>query len=188
MAAVLHRTTLEYRGRAHSPDFPVADWVGGINPDGTPTAPPDLTPVAGVDKKYWKLTGNTLSEMTQPEKDAVDAAEAVAATAAKEADIKTRLLSDPLNGLAVTAVVSGLDLTVNIESLVVDDVTSVVADSTDTKSVLVCYVYDENLDTFSLQVFEKTTGLYADMLLEELLVRCLGEWQVVANGTELTEV
>lgn len=68
MANVLNRTTLQYLRSVHTPNYPALDWV--INPD--------LTPVVGVPQKYWKLTGDILSEMTQPEKDAVDAAEAAA--------------------------------------------------------------------------------------------------------------
>jgi len=68
MADVLNRTTLQYLRSVNTPDFPVLDWV--INPD--------LTAVVGVPQKYWKLTGDIVSEMTQPEKDAVDAAEAAA--------------------------------------------------------------------------------------------------------------
>ena len=68
MADVLNRTTLQYLQSVNTPDYPVGDWV----------ISPDLSAVAGVPQKYWKLTGDIVSEMTQPEKDAVDAAEAAA--------------------------------------------------------------------------------------------------------------
>ena len=64
MADVLNRTTLQYLQSVNTPDYPVVDWV--INPD--------LSGVAGVPQKYWKLTGDVVSEMSQAEKDAVDAA------------------------------------------------------------------------------------------------------------------
>lgn len=35
---------------------------------------PDLSGVVGVENKYWVITGDTVSEMSQGEKDAVDAA------------------------------------------------------------------------------------------------------------------
>lgn len=62
MADVLHRTTKELRKSIHTPDFPTATWI--INPD--------LSGVQGVSVKYWKITGDVVSEMTQAEKDAVD--------------------------------------------------------------------------------------------------------------------
>jgi len=64
MACVLNRSTFEIRYSTNTPEYGVEDWV--INPD--------LSPVSGVETKYWKLTGDVLSEMNQSEKDAVDAA------------------------------------------------------------------------------------------------------------------
>ncbi len=75
MADVINRTTLEFLKSQHTPDFPVADWI--INPD--------LSALSGVPAKYWKIVADTVVEMTQTEKDAVDAAAAVAATAAAAA-------------------------------------------------------------------------------------------------------
>ena len=71
MADVINRTTLELLKSQNTPDFPVADWI--INPD--------LSALAGVPTKYWKVVGDTVIEMTQTEKDAVDAAAAAAAIA-----------------------------------------------------------------------------------------------------------
>lgn len=64
MADVLHRTTLQFLTSVNTPDYPSGTWV--INPD--------MSPVAGVPQKYWKLTGDVVSEMSQAEKDVVDAA------------------------------------------------------------------------------------------------------------------
>lgn len=64
MADVLQRTTKEQRFSVHTPDYDPAIWI--INPD--------LSGVTGVPKKYWKIDGDTVSEMNQSEKDAVDAA------------------------------------------------------------------------------------------------------------------
>ncbi len=63
MANVLQRTTKEQRFSVNTPEYPPAVWV--INPD--------LSGVVGVPKKYWKITGDVVSEMDQSEKDAVDA-------------------------------------------------------------------------------------------------------------------
>lgn len=65
MANVLNRTTREYRESANTPDFPADQWI--INPD--------LSAVAGVARKYWKILLDAVLAMTQAERDAVDAAE-----------------------------------------------------------------------------------------------------------------
>lgn len=64
MANVLNRVTKEYLTSVNTPDYSESYWV--INPD--------LSNVHGVPNKYWKITGNTITEMDQDEKDAVDAA------------------------------------------------------------------------------------------------------------------
>ncbi len=63
MSDVLQRTTKEQRFSVNTPDYSEVIWV--INPD--------LSGVVGVPKKYWKITGDVVSEMNQSEKDAVDA-------------------------------------------------------------------------------------------------------------------
>jgi len=68
MANVLNRTTLEYRRSVNDPDFPDPPWL--IIAPGSGNA--DL--IATVPRQYLKLSGDVLSEMTQAEKDAVDAA------------------------------------------------------------------------------------------------------------------
>lgn len=60
MASVLHRTTKQYIASAHTPNHDPADWI--INPD--------MSGVAGVPSQYWKITGDTVSEMSAAEKDA----------------------------------------------------------------------------------------------------------------------
>lgn len=80
MADVIHRTTLEQRFSIHTPDYDPGTWI--INPD--------LSGVSGVPKKYWKIDGDNVVEMTQPEKDAVDAAELADAKVARKAWLKLR--------------------------------------------------------------------------------------------------
>lgn len=117
-----------------------------------------------------------------------DAAAAVIANALKEDAIKASIESDPLDGLAVSAVVSGLSVTVNVNSLVVDDVTTITADANDEKFLMICYVFDDQADTLTIKAYTKTTGMYAPLETDEHLARCLGEWSVPANGTQLTAV
>lgn len=63
MANVLNRLTMEYLTSVNTPDYPTVDWV--LNPD--------LDSVQNVPVKYWKITGDVVSEMDQAEKDIVDA-------------------------------------------------------------------------------------------------------------------
>ncbi len=139
---------------------------------------------AGVPQKYYKVSAGVAVEMSQAEKDVVDAT----VDPAVEQLVKERTLSSPLDDIAVSVTAALLVITSSIESLVDDDETTIVADPTDTKFALVCYVYNDSTDAFSLQVFEKTTGLYADLLPPEYLVEALAEFSVVAGGTELVEV
>ena len=63
MAAVLNRTTKEYRPSANTPDFPVAEWI--INPD--------LTAVAGQPIKYWIITGDVVTLASPAQQAVIDA-------------------------------------------------------------------------------------------------------------------
>jgi hypothetical protein len=175
MANVINRTTLQYLKSVNTPNYPTAAWI--INP-----TLPQIAP------KYWKISGDDVLEMSQAEKDAVDAAEATARIAAKEAQLKNVLFADPLSGLSTNVVIDGLEITVDIVDLITDDVTNVIADVTDTKYVLVSLIYVETTDTFAIDVVEKTTGEYADLAADETLVGELGEYSVVANGDTLVEV
>jgi hypothetical protein len=109
-------------------------------------------------------------------------------TAQIEAQIKEQLLADPLSGRTVTAVATGLSVKVDIQDLVFGDVTVVAADPTDTKFLRISYVYNSATDTFAVEAYEKTTGMYALYEPPQYLVRELGEWFVVAGGTALVEV
>lgn len=63
MADVLNRSTMTFIKSVNTPDYDPAEWL--INPD--------LSAVAGVPVKYWKIDANdNVVEMTQAEKDAVD--------------------------------------------------------------------------------------------------------------------
>lgn len=73
MADAIHRTTLQQVSSVNTPDYDPGDWI--INPD--------LSAVSGVLKKYWKIVGDTVVEMNQTEKDAVDAQELADAKTAR---------------------------------------------------------------------------------------------------------
>jgi hypothetical protein len=79
MASVLHKTAdpTDYRTSVHTPDFPSATWF--INPD--------VSAVESVPTKYWaRPLTDPVTEMTQGEKDAVDAAIDAALVAASRAE------------------------------------------------------------------------------------------------------
>jgi hypothetical protein len=63
MASVLNRTTKKYLPSANTPDYDPTDWI----------IDPDLSAVSGVPNKYWKLVGDTVSEMSTQEKADMDA-------------------------------------------------------------------------------------------------------------------
>lgn len=62
MADVLNRTTKQFLRSVNTPEYDPADWI--VNPD--------LAAVAGVHRKYWKIDGDTVLEMSTAEKQAVD--------------------------------------------------------------------------------------------------------------------
>lgn len=88
MANVLHRTTLRYLTSVNTPDYPTGTWV--INPD--------MSPVAGVPQKYWKLTGDVLSVMDQAEQNVVNADRLPAYKQTKKDQIDARTKELILNG------------------------------------------------------------------------------------------
>lgn len=64
MALVVHRTTLETRYGVGGSGFDPDVWL----------IDPDLSALAGVPSKYWKVSGNAIVEMSASEKTAQDAA------------------------------------------------------------------------------------------------------------------
>lgn len=99
MGNYLHRTTKQYL-QSHSPNDlpePLANYI----------EEPDLSAVAGAPSKYWTITGDVVTEMSQGEKDAVNAANLSAARdAAIQAEVNelesvirqlTKLIVDELN-------------------------------------------------------------------------------------------
>lgn len=65
MASVILRSApYTYLTSVHTPDYDVETWLRN----------PDLSGLDGVAQRYWKVVDDTVVEMTQGEKDAVDAA------------------------------------------------------------------------------------------------------------------
>jgi hypothetical protein len=84
MGAVLNKTTMEYRTSVNTPSYSEDTWL--INPD--------LSAVNGVEKKYWKIEGDpeVVVEMSQAEKDIVDAALAADEQASLEDQIADNII------------------------------------------------------------------------------------------------
>jgi hypothetical protein len=59
MANVLNRVTMQYLDSVHTPNYPVKDWIKN------PVLP-------ACDKKYWKISGDLVQEMSAAEKKIVD--------------------------------------------------------------------------------------------------------------------
>jgi hypothetical protein len=64
MATVFNRTTKQLIESANTPLYSSLDWV--INPD--------LSLLTNIPQKYWKVSGDSVVEMSAQEKAAVDAA------------------------------------------------------------------------------------------------------------------
>lgn len=75
MADVLKKTAIDYRRSVNTPDYPEVDWFHN----------PDVSAVAALPLKYWRVGTNPVEEMDAGQKAAVDAAEASAALAAAKA-------------------------------------------------------------------------------------------------------
>ena len=75
MGNYLHRTTKQYLQSWSPNDLPepLANYI----------EEPDLSGVVGVSSQYWVITGDVITEMSQGEKDAVDAANLSAARGAE---------------------------------------------------------------------------------------------------------
>lgn len=80
MGDYLHRTTKQYLQSWSPNDLPepLANYIED----------PDLSAVVGVPPKYWVITGDVITEMSQGEKDAVDAA---LLSAARDAEIQAQI-------------------------------------------------------------------------------------------------
>lgn len=80
MADVVNRTTKVWLKSVNTPDFPETEWI--INPD--------LSALANVPPKYWKIQGDLILEMSETEKMEVDDQELEEVKVKKIAEIDAR--------------------------------------------------------------------------------------------------
>lgn len=83
MAHVLHRTTGEFRESVNTPDYSAEQWL--VNPD--------LSAVAGVPRKFWKVVGGSVVAMTLEEQAIVLGVELAAAKARRAEEITNEALT-----------------------------------------------------------------------------------------------
>jgi len=105
--------------------------------------------------------------------DAADDTEAVAALAA----VQLPTCSD-----------SGLNITVNVGTYLISDVTNILSDPTDIKFVKVSILLDNATGLPQVYAFEKTTLTYGDVPAGKTFCCDLKEYSVPALGTALTEI
>jgi hypothetical protein len=191
MSNVIHRTNrikykLERRFQVHTPAYSPpssADWI--VNPD--------LTALEGIlDEIYWKIVGETVVAMDAGEQASVDLTIADAQDADTTSRLNAGIMKDPVRDATLSQVgwsvsVSGLTVTLNLESLVTDVQKSITAHASSKKFALGILVFNTTSSEYDLVLLEKTTGSYTSLASDEQFIAMIGEWSVVANGTVLTE-
>lgn len=121
MANVLNRSTKEFIVSANTVNYPVANWIHD----------PDMSAVDGFPSRYWTITGDTVSLMSQAERDAVDAALLVANRDALADEIDqvesfmrafALVLLDEFNDVSATlnSLLTAIDNSTNLNSLKAD--------------------------------------------------------------------
>jgi len=90
--------------------------------------------------------------------------------------------------LTMTSTADGLVVTTTIDELDIEDQTTVVADTSLTKYVLLSLCYSD-AEGIHVEAFEKTDGMYDLLALGDYLIQQdISEWSVVANGDTLVKV
>ena len=118
MSSVLNRTTKQYINSVNTPDYPTIDWI--VNPD--------MTAVVGFDSRYWIVSGDVVTLMSQAQRDAVDAAlltarrDALAAQLQQTEDILRAFMLAVLDEFNLhadkhTAVLNAIDTGANLTAI-----------------------------------------------------------------------
>jgi hypothetical protein len=118
MSTVLNRTTRQLIVSANTPDYPLAQWI----------IEPNLSAVVGFGSKYWVITGDAVTLMSQAQRDAVDAADLAAArdavvSALDAAEVIDRavllVILDELNAhaLKINALLDAIDAAASLAAL-----------------------------------------------------------------------
>jgi hypothetical protein len=89
---------------------------------------------------------------------------------------------------AITCTSSALAITLNMGTVIVNDITNVTADPTNKKFILIAILLDDTTGDAEAAAFEKTTGEYGDVPAGKTLGTNVKEYCVEANGTTLVEV
>ena len=87
-----------------------------------------------------------------------------------------------------TAEATGLDITSNVGTVIVDDITSITADPNDIKYCLVSVVRDNASSLLEIQVQEKVLGNYAETPEDKTWECDIAEFSVIAAGSTLVKL
>lgn len=145
--------------------------------------------------KYWITdTGDgSLREMTQPEKDTVDATEETDRVQTKKDGIINLLqIGQAILDLIPTSSSSstGLVITANVDDLIVDDETTVTADSNFEKFFEVLLIVNISTGIFTIKVPQRTAPEDYTLLLgdNEKQILVIDEYQLDAAGATLVKL
>jgi len=181
MPDVIHRTTRDARGallQRSSMHAPGAEWLSS----------PTFAQVQGIPRKYWKVAGETVVEMTIAEKSAMNTLLRQARRSSQQQRVEDGLATDGLvAGLDRSVVVTGLELRVSVGDLLTDDLTVLAADPVSQKHVRALLVrrMASPAPVHVVLVLERTDGLFASLTRQETTIAVLGDWTISPNGAEL---
>lgn len=141
--------------------------------------------------KYWiNEPADNLREMTQPEKDVVDAAiEAARIQAIKDSIIEA--LSEPvvITTLSESSSAVGLTITTNVTDIIVDDEFIATSDTNFEKFFNVTLSLNTDSEIFTIHVFERTSeDSFGDVPEGQKTVNLIDTYQLDAGGTTLTKL
>jgi hypothetical protein len=89
---------------------------------------------------------------------------------------------------AITCISNSLTITLNMGTVIVNDITNITADATYKKFILIAIILDTTTGDAEAAAFEKTTGEYAGVPSGKILGTNVKEYCVAPNGSVLEEV
>ena len=107
MSDFINRTTLQFVVSVNDPDYDDPPWL--LVSPGSPNA----IVIAATPAGYRKIAGDVVSEMTQPEKDTVDAATLAAAITEQTAELKASVVASSPLGVDVRALIQNSNRRLN---------------------------------------------------------------------------
>lgn len=100
MANVLSRTTKQYIKSVHTPNYPISDWIYS----------PDLSAITGFSSIYWTITGDSVTLMSESERNTVDEGRAAQALELERTEQKNRVDSEKLIRAMAVVIMNEINL------------------------------------------------------------------------------